>query len=365
VTAPSRRCARLIAEAAEQHRKVQALAWLGEELPPWPEPCPIKVAITNSGSAGATTFAFERGAVKEQHMHLEGALDQILADSLPHEVTHTVFAHHLGVPVPRWADEGAAIMSEDDEEQQRHEKLLRQILDTPGRAIPLRRLFPMRDFPSDVMVLFAEGYSVTHFLVERKDRRTFLAFVKQGMKDDWDGAADRHYGFRDVKDLEQGWFAQFRRDRAGEEGDDRPVRGGRAHFPNSPPPDIAFARVDGDGRLFVRRMVTAYQPVESHGERDGRPEKRTAYEETRVEGMQRWDAADVRAFGVDGKRLDAETLAGRLREETAILVSADGKDVDPFHLQLTKEGTVILVLPIVTPVAPPPPAPAVPPKYPH
>ena len=34
---------------------------------------------------------------------------------LPHEVTHTVFAHHFRQPVPRWADEGGSVYSEDDD----------------------------------------------------------------------------------------------------------------------------------------------------------------------------------------------------------------------------------------------------------
>ena len=42
-----------------RHRKAAALLWLGKELPAWPEPCPIKVAITFSGVGGATSFSFD------------------------------------------------------------------------------------------------------------------------------------------------------------------------------------------------------------------------------------------------------------------------------------------------------------------
>src|SRR5207249_5247071 len=139
--------------------------WLGREMPQWPEPCPLRVTVTPGGSGGATSFAFDRGQVLGQNMHIEGTLERLLASVLPHEVTHTVFAYHFRQPVPRWADEGGAVLSEDDQERERHDKLCRQILNTPGRKIPLRRLFALHDYPGDVMALYAEGFSVANFLV--------------------------------------------------------------------------------------------------------------------------------------------------------------------------------------------------------
>jgi hypothetical protein len=168
------------------------------------------VKVTLSGSGGATSFAFDDGKVLSRDMHLQGSLAQVLSSVLPHEVTHTVLADHFRAPLPRWADEGMAILAEDEEELRRHDQLARQIMTTPGRAIPLRRLFPMRDYPREVMALFAEGYSVTRFLVGRKDRKTFLAFVKQGVREDWDMAALEYYGYDSVEALEDAWLAQQR-----------------------------------------------------------------------------------------------------------------------------------------------------------
>src|SRR5262249_57284231 len=100
-----------------------------------------------------------------------------------------------------------AILREDADGQRRHDQLGRTIVETPGRAIALRRLVAKTDYPGDVMALYAEGYSVARFLVAKKDRKTFLAFVKQGMDDGWDGAVKEHYGFRDVEALEDAWLA--------------------------------------------------------------------------------------------------------------------------------------------------------------
>src|SRR5262249_56966796 len=102
-------------------------------------PCPGDGKVTMNGAGGATSFAFDNGRVLGQHMTIEGSLDRLLASVLPHEITHTVFAYYFRRPLPRWADEGGAVLSEDDAERNRHDMLCRQILNTPGRAIPLRR----------------------------------------------------------------------------------------------------------------------------------------------------------------------------------------------------------------------------------
>src|SRR5881392_1314593 len=107
-------------------------------MPPWPEPCPVQVTVNMGGAGGATSFAFDRGRVLGQHMQIEGSLDRLVSSVLPHEVTHTVFAYYFRRPLPRWADEGGSVLSEDDAERNRHDMLCRQILNTPGRAIPLR-----------------------------------------------------------------------------------------------------------------------------------------------------------------------------------------------------------------------------------
>jgi hypothetical protein len=150
-------------------------------------------------------------------MHIEGSYDRLLASVLPHEITHTVFAHYYRCPVPRWADEGGSVLSEDQPERDRHENLARGILATPGRLIPLRRLFVLKEYPDDVMSLYAEGYSVSNFLVSQggdKGRQTFLSFIAHGMRNnDWDGAVQAHYGYRTVNDLERAWADSLRRPR--------------------------------------------------------------------------------------------------------------------------------------------------------
>jgi hypothetical protein len=171
----------------------------------------LTVQVTMDGPSGATTFSFgQQGGVAGQNMEIRGPLDRLLASVLPHEITHTVFAYYFQRPVPRWADEGGAVLSEDDLERDRHDKLTRQILNH-GREIRLRNLLSLRDYPNgQIECLYAEGFSMANYLVDRSDRQTFLKFVAYGMQRGWDGAAQTFYQHRTVEELEAAWLKRLR-----------------------------------------------------------------------------------------------------------------------------------------------------------
>jgi hypothetical protein len=250
VEAATPEIARRVGDYAEFYRKEKALQWLGHEMAPWGRPCPLQVTVTMNGAGGATSFAYDQGQVLDQEMHIEGPLERLLNSVLPHEVTHTVFAYYFRRPVPRWADEGGSVLSEDDIERNRHDTLVRQILNTPGRAIPLGRLFPMSHYPNDVMCLYAQGYSVSNFLVEKSGRATFLAFVDDGMRHGWDGAVRSYYHYRSVNELEQAWLESLR-------------------TPRRPPMILASAngpaQTDPASRVTVRLSVPLPQGSEPSG----------------------------------------------------------------------------------------------------
>src|SRR5262249_16855750 len=150
------------------------------------------------------------------------------------------------MPLPRWADEGGAVLSEDDVERNRHDQMVRQILNA-GRAIPLRRLLVLKEYPSEVMALYAEGYSVTNFLVSKSSRPAFLNFVAEGMRGGWDAALQKHYQMRNVEELEQAWLTQLRNPKK------QPVQ--LADNTRSP-------SGDGSPHLVVRQTVPPIQPFD-------------------------------------------------------------------------------------------------------
>jgi hypothetical protein len=246
VEAPTPQIAHQVALWAEYYRKQKAQEWLGREMPPWGQPCPLKVKLSMH-SGGATSFAFDQGSILSQQMEIEGPLDRLIKSVLPHEITHTVLAHYFRQPVPRWADEGGSVLSEDDVERNRHDRLVRQILNS-GRAMPLRRLFALKEYPPDVMVLYAQGYSVSNFLVGRSSRGAFLAFIAQGMRGNWDAAARQHYGYRSVEELERAWLQHLR------DGGRPPAAVASAGGRPGPAPGVPA------GRVVVRQTFPPAQP---------------------------------------------------------------------------------------------------------
>jgi hypothetical protein len=204
VQAPTPEAARAIGDRAEVCRQAVARAWLGRELPRWGSRCPIRVKLTGGEAGGVTHFDFGGGRVTHQDIEVEGRLDRVLASALPHEVTHTIFAAYFGGPMPRWADEGASLLSEDDREIHRHEAIVAGLLHRGGE-FPLTQLFRMEQYPSDLMGFYGQGYSVSRFLVEMGGRPRFLRFVRDGGHAGWDAAARAHYHLTDCRELDRAW----------------------------------------------------------------------------------------------------------------------------------------------------------------
>jgi hypothetical protein len=211
VFAASARLARQIGKSAERHRKEVARRWLRRELLAWRTRCPISVTITLGGCSGSTTFRFDGGQVVSHEMQVRGSLEQVQGDVLAHEVTHLIFAHHFGQAMPRWADEGGAVCAEGAATRGRHDATARQmVLRNTKRLLPLRRLFALKDYPRDVLAFYAQSQSVARFLIEAKGHRTFLAFVETGMQGGWSKGLRRHYGYKDVAELERAWMKKVR-----------------------------------------------------------------------------------------------------------------------------------------------------------
>jgi hypothetical protein len=222
VTAPTAELAKRFGDAAEKYRIEKANEWLGSEMPRWSKRCPLVVEITIGRTGGATTFTFGRsGGVLSQEMKIFGDVPQLLNSVLPHEVTHTVLAHHFGQAVPRWADEGGSVLSENEKERLDHDIKCREFLNA-GRAIVLRQLLPMKEYPRDMIVLYAQGYSVCAYLIDLgggglKGRKKFLDFLESGMSGggrNWEKAVRSHYSFDGVDDLEAKWIDSLRKPRA-------------------------------------------------------------------------------------------------------------------------------------------------------
>ena len=207
VDAPSPQFAKEIGDAAEHYRRELAIEWLGHELPDWAQACPIKAHLA-PGAGGATSFVFSNGDVFDWRMNIQGSRERILDSVLPHEITHTIFASHFRQPLPRWADEGACTTVEHESEIAKQEHLLIAYLKSrPSRGIAFSQMFAMKDYPQDVLPLYAQGHSLARFLIEQYGKREFLAFLADGMRDEnWPRAIKAHYQYQHLLALQNSWM---------------------------------------------------------------------------------------------------------------------------------------------------------------
>jgi hypothetical protein len=214
VSAPTPQLAKEIGDRAEICRRDLSLAWLEKELPNWSKPCPIRAQVgPRLGAGGATSFVFDRGEVFDWKMNIQGSRERILDSVLPHEVTHTIFASYFRKPVPRWADEGACTTVEHRSEVAKQEQMLIDFLKT-RRGIPFDQMFVMKDYPSDVMPLYAQGHSLAQWLIESRGRKVFLDFLADGMHDEnWRRAVRQHYGFDSLSTMQSVWLEWIKQGR--------------------------------------------------------------------------------------------------------------------------------------------------------
>lgn len=207
VAAPTPQLAKEIGDAAEQCRRDLALEWLGRELPNWTKPCPIHADVHQDlGAGGATSFIFDQGQVFGWDMKVQGSRERVLDSVVPHEVTHTIFATHFRQPLPRWADEGACTTVEHHSEIAKQERMLIDFLKS-SRGIPFNDMFAMKEYPSDVLPLYAQGHSLARYLIGQRGKRAFMTFLGDGLQDaNWPRAIREHYEYDHLLALQNSWL---------------------------------------------------------------------------------------------------------------------------------------------------------------
>ena len=121
-----------------------------------------------------------------------------------HELAHVALEDAVGRPVPRWFNEGFAVMASGETSFERMSVLMTATLS--DRLMPLAQV--ERTFPSDeskASIAYAEAADVLRFLIRREDRHRFRALVAQlHAGRSLDQAAREAYG-TDLVTLEHEW----------------------------------------------------------------------------------------------------------------------------------------------------------------
>ncbi len=212
------------AQVAEQTRAAVLLKWLGERGPaPWPCKCDIYLHATGEAYAKATgvpadspghsSIGAERhDASRITSLRIDLHVDNpnLLSAVLPHETTHVTLAGRFGPrPLPRWADEGLAVLSEPYDKINRHLRALPQVYQE-GRAFTAGQLMNQEDYPgtNQLTAFYGQSVALVYHLTEVKGARVFGEFLRSAQREGYEPALRRHYGFRDFRELEKQWQPQ-------------------------------------------------------------------------------------------------------------------------------------------------------------
>ena len=162
-------------------------------------------------SPGFSTMMCNGNRVVARRMNLRADHPLLVTAILPHEVTHVVLADLFTTQqIPRWADEGIAVLAEPNAEQEIRAAELQEPLEA-GRIFDLRKLMAM-DYPDakDWSLYYAQSVSLTRFLVERGPPEQFVQFVQSSQRDGIEGALRGTYGIASLAELQERWTAYAR-----------------------------------------------------------------------------------------------------------------------------------------------------------
>src|SRR5262249_8857077 len=147
-------------------------------------------------SPGFSTMGLQDGRVIARRVNLRVDHPGLVHAVLPHEVTHVVLADLFPhQQIPRWADEGMAVLAEPPSEQQIRAADLERLI-VEGRLFRLQDLLTM-DYPQEAhwSLYYAQSVSLTRFLVEQGSAAQFLQFVRGIQRNNHEAELKRLYRF--------------------------------------------------------------------------------------------------------------------------------------------------------------------------
>ena len=206
---------------AERTRAAMFRKWFGNEGVEWSPKC--EVVIHNSAAdysqqtkQSSTSPGHSRietdpttlrviGRRIDLHVDAFGFLEAVL----PHETTHIVLSGNFGQhQVPRWADEGVAVLTEPAEKVDQHRKnLLRG--QKEGLLMPVRDLMNLQNYPEPrrISAFYAQSVILVEFLTMQRGPNVFTDFLRDGLQSGYEPALRKHYGWS-FPDLQAHWDRQ-------------------------------------------------------------------------------------------------------------------------------------------------------------
>jgi hypothetical protein len=210
-----------IADRCEELRGQLCDKWLANKTPvAWAPKCMVvlhpneesylaAVGKEAAGTSGSSVVERLKHCVAKRRIDLRGDRGDYLTAALPHELTHVVLADHFSERnLPRWADEGMAILADTQAKRDLHLRDLRAAMDEKT-VLRLTQILPSTDYPPSENwgVFYGQSVSIVDYLVRQSTPHQFVRFLDAAQTGDYDRALHDFYGIRDMQELDRLWAA--------------------------------------------------------------------------------------------------------------------------------------------------------------
>lgn len=214
-----------VAQAAERTRLEMSRKWFGNDGADWQGKCELVLHATAqeysrqtgvpTTSPGHSRIESDRGTNRVIGRRMDLHVDNVsmVEAVLPHETTHIVIAGQFGPhQVPRWVDEGMAVLAEPDEKVSQHRRNLTKAA-ADGRLFGVKELLELENYPpaQRISAFYAQSVGLVDFLAQQHGPTVFTQFVTDALRSGWDGALSKHYGWT-LGELQQHWDAHVQTD---------------------------------------------------------------------------------------------------------------------------------------------------------
>lgn len=206
-----------VAQIAEATRANMFRKWFDVEGEAWTPICemilhPNVGSYTHMTPAPSNSPGHSRiesdasGRVLNRWVHLRLDITNMAETVLPHETTHVVLAGMFdNFPVPRWADEGIAVLAEPSDKVDQHRQNLVKAY-KESQQFGLKELMELKDYPQPrrISAFYAQSVVLVDYLTAKRGGKAFTDFMRDGLRQGYDAALQKHYGMT-FPQLEQAW----------------------------------------------------------------------------------------------------------------------------------------------------------------
>ncbi len=210
-----------IAAIAENTRRLMYRKWFGSDGSTWAPKCELILHPTGENytrmtgvpgsSPGHSRIELDPSGQRVVSRRIELRCDNpgMMDGVLPHETTHVVLAGMFGNHnVPRWADEGIAVLTEPPAKVDQHRRNLDKCRQD-GTVFGVLELMQLQDYPQPrrIGAFYAQSVCLVEYLTSLRGPQVFTTFIRDGLRDGYEDAMRKHYGIGGAE-LQQRFDAQ-------------------------------------------------------------------------------------------------------------------------------------------------------------